>query len=191
MANTFNNSIIKSIGTSTLTEVYSGSNLDASGDVGIVVGMLYSNTGASDTQITTYHTAEGVSVTPSSDSGLKFTASNTFTAGDAVVFSTTGSLPGNISANTIYYVIAGGLTSSVFYVSTTSGGSAVAHSSNGSNTSVHLLVPFLNTVSIPKNTALELCRGNKFVMKKGESLNAVRTGGASATATISVLEITS
>ena len=191
MANTFNNSVIKSIGTSTLTEVYSGSNLDASGDVGIVVGMLYSNTGASDTQITTYHTAEGVSLTPSSDSGLKFTASNTFTAGDPVVFSTTGSLPGNISANTIYYVISGGLTSSVFYVSTTSGGSAVAHSSNGSNTSVHLLVPFLNTVSIPKNTALELCRGNKFVIKKGESINALRTGGASATATISVLEITS
>ena len=84
----------------------------------------------------------GQSVTASSDSGLKFTAGSAhfLTAGNAVVFSASG-LPGNITANTSYYVISGGLTSTVFYVSTEVGGSSVAYSSAGSSVIVHATGP--------------------------------------------------
>ena len=79
-----------------------------------------------------------LAVTASSDSGLKFTAGSAhgLSAGNTVTFTASG-LPGNISAGTTYYVIAGGLTSTVFYVSTVDGGSTVAHSSNGSSVKVH------------------------------------------------------
>ena len=79
-----------------------------------------------------------LAVTASSDSGLKFTAgsSHGLSAGNTVTFTASG-LPGNISAGVTYYVISGGLTATVFYVSTALGGSAVAHSSDGSSVKVH------------------------------------------------------
>lgn len=50
-----------------------------------------------------------------------------YAAGDAVVFTAEygGSLPTGLSADTVYFVIASGLTSDAFKVSTTQGGSAV------------------------------------------------------------------
>ena len=51
MANTFNNQVT-TINT-TSTEIYTGTNLDASGDVGIVIGLILSNDHATDdTQVT-------------------------------------------------------------------------------------------------------------------------------------------
>ncbi len=46
-------------------------------------------------------------------------------AGDAVLFETAGTIPAGITADTIYYVIASGLTVDVFKVSTTYGGSTI------------------------------------------------------------------
>ena len=47
----------------------------------------------------------------------------------------------------------------------------------------------LNAVRIPVNTALEVCRGNKFVLSNNETLVGTVTGGT-ANAMISALEIT-
>lgn len=191
MANKFYNQTTPQIGTTTVTQVYSGSRLDNTDDVGIVIGMLFTNTGSTDTKVSAYLTQAEQAVTASSDSGLKFTAGSVhgFSANDMVIF--TGTLPGNISANTIYHVISGNLTTTVFYVATASGGSAVAHSSNGSSVKVHRIIPYLNDVTLPTGTALEFCRGNKIVVQEGESINAVRTGGNSASSLLNILEITS
>ena len=50
---------------------------------------------------------------------------NTCAVGDQVVFSSTGTLPTNFALNTIYYVLASGLSSSNIQVSATPGGSAI------------------------------------------------------------------
>ena len=54
--------------------------------------------------------------------------------GDAIVLSTTGSLPTGLTAGTVYYVISAGFGANAFEVSTTAGGSAVNTSSGGSGT---------------------------------------------------------
>lgn len=54
------------------------------------------------------------------------------TAGSPVVFSSTGALPTGLTAGTVYYVIASGLTTDAFSVSATSGGSAIATTAAGS-----------------------------------------------------------
>ena len=110
-------------------------------------------------------------------------------AGTKVQFTTTGTFPTNITAETVYYVKY--VNTTTFKIATTSGGTAVAYSAAGSNTSFHSAMPLINQVKIPTNTSLELCRGNKFVVKKDESLHALRTGGTASTAMISILEITS
>lgn len=56
-------------------------------------------------------------------------------AGDKLHFTTTGALPTGLSTNTDYYVIATGLTSDNFRVSTSRGGSAV--NTTGSQSGVH------------------------------------------------------
>lgn len=61
-----------------------------------------------------------------------------FLAGDKVVFATTGALPTGLTAGTIYYVIAAGLTANAFEVSTTLGGTAV--DTSGSQSGTHTLV---------------------------------------------------
>ena len=191
MANTFNNSVNKAIST-TGTQIYSGSNLDATGDVGIVIGMLVSNTGTSDTQISAYHVGSANAIASVTDSsGLLITTSSGhgMVEGDSIVFTTTGTFPTNITAETVYYVKY--VNTTTFKIATTSGGTAVAYSAAGSNTSFHSAMPLINQVKIPTNTSLELCRGNKFVVKKDESLHALRTGGTASTAMISILEITS
>lgn len=58
-------------------------------------------------------------------------------AGEAVTFSTTGSLPTGLTAGATYYVIATGLTADTFQVSTTLGGAAV--NTSGSQTGTHTL----------------------------------------------------
>lgn len=75
-----------------------------------------------------------LTVTASNSGGdlLLTAASNTFVADDVVRFTTTGSLPGNIVADTNYYVVSP--TATTFKISTTPSGSPVAYSSAGTGT---------------------------------------------------------
>lgn len=59
---------------------------------------------------------------------------NTFAANDRVSFQTSGTLPTNFTAFQSYYVIATGLSGSVFQVSATLGGTAITAGSAGSGT---------------------------------------------------------
>jgi hypothetical protein len=61
-------------------------------------------------------------------------AAHGLAVGDSLVLSTSGALPTGLTAGTVYYVIAAGLTSGAFEVSVTPGGTAVATSSAGSGT---------------------------------------------------------
>lgn len=56
-------------------------------------------------------------------------------AGDPVVFRTTGALPSGLTAGTVYYVLATGLATDSFRVSTTPGGAAV--NTSGSQSGAH------------------------------------------------------
>ena len=60
---------------------------------------------------------------------------NTFVAGQTVTFTTTGALPTGVTAGQQYFVIATGLSGSVFRFSATLGGSAVV--STGTQSGVH------------------------------------------------------
>jgi hypothetical protein len=62
------------------------------------------------------------------------TMTNTFVANEPVVFSTTGGLPTGLTAGTVYYVSATGLSGSAFSVSATAGGTRINTSSAGSGT---------------------------------------------------------
>ena len=64
-------------------------------------------------------------------------ASHGLIVGDSVQFATTGTLPTGLVPSTNYYVIAAGLTTNTFEVSTTSGGSAV--NTTGSQSGTHTL----------------------------------------------------
>lgn len=56
-------------------------------------------------------------------------------AGQPVVFSTTGALPTGLTAGTVYYVIAAGLTANSFSVAATPGGTGIA--TTGASTGTH------------------------------------------------------
>ena len=58
-------------------------------------------------------------------------------AGSKISFTTTGALPTGVTAGTIYYVIATGLTADAFQFSATAGGSAI--NTTGSQSGVHTL----------------------------------------------------
>jgi hypothetical protein len=77
-------------------------------------------------------------VTIASPAGFTFT-SHGLAVGDCVSFSTTGALPTGLTAGTTYYVIASGLTTNAFEVSTTSGGSAV--NTSGSQSGTQTMIP--------------------------------------------------
>lgn len=73
-------------------------------------------------------------VTIASPAVFSLTA-HTLLAGERIYFTTTGTLPTGLSVNTIYYVIAAGLTADAFQVSATLGGSAI--NTTGSQSGVH------------------------------------------------------
>ncbi|MDE2470696.1 MAG: hypothetical protein KGL35_18620, partial [Bradyrhizobium sp.] len=83
------------------------------------------------------------------NSSASISATNSFTAGQQVAFfpapvalgSSPGTLPSNLTAGTVYYVISSGLSSSAFEVSATSGGSAISMSGAGSGTLNVALAP--------------------------------------------------
>lgn len=55
-------------------------------------------------------------------------------AGQPVVFTTTGALPTGLTAGTVYYVVASGLTADTFSVAATAGGTAIDTTAAGSGT---------------------------------------------------------
>lgn len=61
--------------------------------------------------------------------------------GQPVVFSTSGALPTGLTAGTVYYVIAAGLTTDAFQVSATAGGAAIDTSGAGSGTHTAVAPP--------------------------------------------------
>lgn len=79
-------------------------------------------------------------------------------AGDTVYFTTTGALPTGLTANTIYYVIAAGLTANAFEVSTTLGGAAV--NTSGSQSGTHTLY---TQQAIPDGWIMESFQGRLFI----------------------------
>jgi hypothetical protein len=76
-------------------------------------------------------------VTIASPAVFTFTAHG-LSAGDKLIFSTTGALPTGLTAGTVYYVISAGLTANAFEVSTTDGGSAV--NTSGTQSGTHSIV---------------------------------------------------
>ena len=80
-----------------------------------------------------------VSCQPEADDELITAASHGLTTNDTVIFevNSTGTISAGLTADTEYYVIASGLTTSVFRVSATLGGSTVNITTDGTN--VHFL----------------------------------------------------
>lgn len=81
-------------------------------------------------------------------------------AGQPVVFSTTGTLPTGLTAGTVYYVSATGLTADAFSVSATAGGTAI--DTTGAGTGTH-------TVTAPPSGMTD--------MFYGMALPGARSGG--------------
>lgn len=74
------------------------------------------------------------------------TLPNTLVSGDTVVFSTTGALPAAITAGTVYYVLASGLTSTTFEISATPAGSPInttGDTQSGIHTAVATTIPII------------------------------------------------
>ena len=64
------------------------------------------------------------------------------------------------------------------------------HASDEATVTVYLGThEILNAVKIPASTSLEICRGNKYVLKQNENLKAKVTAGSAKT-TVSALVIT-
>lgn len=84
---------------------------------------------------------------------------------DKIVFSTTGALPTNVTAGTVYYVITAGLTADNFQFSTSQGGAAV--NSSGTQSGTH------SVYNANLNTTLA------FVAGDGSTVNATITDSQS------------
>lgn len=78
-------------------------------------------------------------------------------AGDTVIFETDGTIPTGLTADTQYYVISAGLTTTDFRVSTTSGGSAV-DITNAQTSSNHAFLRTNGEPGIPLMHHQALCR---------------------------------
>ena len=98
-----------------------------------IYGKQYFQTGSWSVPVSCLATGNPV-VTISIASPAVITANNTCAAGAAIVFQTTSALPTGLTAGTIYYVIATGLSTTSFEVSTSAGGSAVNTSGSQSGT---------------------------------------------------------
>lgn len=96
-----------------------------------------------------------ITVTIATPAVVTWTASN-FTAGQPVVFTTTGALPTGMTAGQTYYVIAAGLTADTFQFSATLGGAAV--NTSGIQSGVHTgnAGRFSTTMGSPTVTVFDL-----------------------------------
>lgn len=80
-------------------------------------------------------------------------APNNFVAGQALTFTTTGSLPTNFATLTTYYVISTGLSATQFEVSATPGGSAITAGSAGTGVQSAQVATCPNAASIGDKSA--------------------------------------
>ena len=96
-------------------------------------------------------TVAPVTVTFTNSSAL-VAGTNTYAAGDTVEFTTTGGLPTNFTASTVYYVLPTNLTGAQFEVSATFGGAAITAGSAGTgvdtSTSVQVMTPVSGCVGL-------------------------------------------
>jgi hypothetical protein len=81
----------------------------------------------------TFVGSQTVTMTIASPAVVSWTAHG-LSAGDAVVFNTSGALPTGVTAGTTYYVLSAGLTANAFEFSTTVGGTAANTSGSQSGT---------------------------------------------------------
>lgn len=85
--------------------------------------------------------------------------SHGLSVGDAIVLSTSGTLPTGLTVGTVYYVISAGFTANQFEVSATSGGSAVNTSSAGSGT--HSFTSYYSALS--SDAQWQFAQANNYV----------------------------
>jgi hypothetical protein len=91
---------------------------------------------ARTTSLDTYGPLSGQTFTVTIASPGVFTASQNhgLAANDTIIFSTSGALPTGITAGTVYYIIAAGLSATDFEISATQGGAAINTSGTQSGT---------------------------------------------------------
>lgn len=98
-------------------------------------------------------------------------------AGTVVFFSSAGTLPTGISANTPYYVIASGLTLNAFKVSASLNGSSVSLSDNGSGT--HSLYTSILLPDFRGRAAIGAGTGTKVATFVSRASNVITASGLS------------
>jgi hypothetical protein len=97
-------------------------------------------------------------------------------AGEAIKFSTTGTLPAGITAGTTYYVLSSGLTDDEFQFSGSAGGAAVDTTSAGTGTH------FLNFAALPSTMDIADClNGAETVVQWTDSSGAAIFTGLTCT----------
>lgn len=103
---------------------------------GIIAGIYGSaNYAASDYQSVNYSLLETQgTVTFNSTTDVVNKTSHGYVGGERVSFSTSGSLAGVCTADTLYYVLAAGITANTFQISLTDGGSAINFTGTGTGT---------------------------------------------------------
>ena len=102
-------------------------------------------------------------------------------AGDIVQFATTGTLPTGLAISTNYYVIAAGLTSNAFEVSTTVGGTALVTTGSQSGTqTLYRVTPFAvgneDTRLLQNAYVLDTGSANAYAVTLSPALTAYATG---------------
>jgi hypothetical protein len=122
--------------------------------------------------------ASGVTVTATAPAVFSL-ALHGLLAGSQIVFSTTGTMPSGISANTVYFVITTGLTTGQFEISLSDGGTVgIAATTIGSGTlSVGQLVDAMIF------TPLDISAGTTLTIPFGNTLIVTQPPGAADTAT--------
>lgn len=114
----------------------------------------------------------GVTITIANPAVFGFVAHG-FVAGQPVRLTTTGALPTGLSSNSVYYVIATGLTANAFQVSTTQGGSGVV--TTGTQSGVHSIGKIKNALVTKE---LKVANGVSVSVPSGASIVVVGAGGA-------------
>lgn len=133
--------------------------------------------------------------------GVVTLASHGLTLGDTVKFTTTGTLPANITAGVSYYVISAGLTSSTFELANTPGGAAIntSGSQSGTHTAIKTTPVFMSNTDplIPTAAVMAALAGggafgtpsgaNKFITQTYlAAIGALALGGTGADGALNV-----
>lgn len=111
------------------------------------------------------------------------TVPNNCVAGQAVVFATSSALPTGLTAGTTYYVIAAGLTTNAFEVSTSAGGSAV--NTSGSQSGVQSVTTiYTNGLATTYTAAMTLAPVPPGLVVPGHCVLWYQSTNASGTITL-------